>query len=200
MSATTALELMESSLNPGGVYRRSDFEEFTSNVDRNLAKLVKKGLFQKLQNGLYLCPKKTPFGLAFPDERELLSKFLNDDHFVVYGPSIFNSLGLGTTQLYDKKVVFNRKRHGKMKLGKRTYFFHRWREAPKSLSKEFLLVEMLNRLNELAEDHSMVMENVEKKLHEFNTMKLYNALNRFGTNSTQNKLRPLLEERKNVST
>ena len=72
---------------------------------------------------------------------------------------MFNSLGLGTTQLYDKKIVFNRKRHGEMKLGNRTYFFHRWREAPKSLSREFLLVEMLNRINELAEDH-----NIESKL------------------------------------
>lgn len=116
----------------------------TSNVDRNLKAMVKGGFLKKLQNGLYLCPKMTPFGEAMPDENELLKKFLNDDHFVVYGPSMFNSLGLGTTQLYDKRVVFNRKRHGEMELAGRKYYFYHLREAPKSLSKEFLLVEMFN--------------------------------------------------------
>ncbi|MCK5882644.1 MAG: hypothetical protein KAG61_03060 [Bacteriovoracaceae bacterium] len=195
MEKLPALDTIRKSLSPGGVYRRSDFEDMTSNVDRNLATLVEEKVLRKLQNGLYLCPKKTPFGEAPPSENELLSKFLNDDHFVVYGPTMFNSLGLGTTQVYDKRIVFNRKRHGEMKLGDRTYFFHRWREAPKSLSKEFLLVEMVNRLKELAEDRDLILKNLQTKLHEFSSMKLYNALNRFGTKSTQKKLRPLLEKR-----
>ena len=199
MKRQTTLNRMKESLLEGAVYRRSDFTDLSSNVDRNLAKLVKVGALRKLQNGLYLCPKKTPFGESTPDENELLEKFLNDDHFVVYGPSMFNRLGLGTTQLYDKKVVFNRKRHGEMKLGSRSYYFYRWREAPKKLSKEFLLVEMFNRLNELAEDQEMVVNNFKKKVGDFNLMKLYKALNRFGTKSTQLKLRPILEESKLVS-
>jgi len=198
MKTQTDLDKMKQFLASGKVYRRSDFTDMTSNVDRNLKALVDEGALKKLQNGLYLAPKKTPFGEAMPDEDELLSKFLNDDHFVVYGPSMFNSLGLGTTQLYDKRVVFNRKRHGEMKLGDRKYHFYRWREAPKSLSKEFLLVEMFNKLNELAEDHGEVVNKLKKKLGEFNSAKLYNALNRFGTKSAQKKLRPLLEENKNV--
>lgn len=200
MKRQTSLGKMQEGLQKGAVYRRSDFTDMTSNVDRNLAKLVESGALRKLQNGLYLCPKKTPFGESMPDENELLGKFLNDDHFVVYGLSMFNSLGLGTTQLYDKKVVFNRKRHGEMKLGGRSYYFYRWREAPKKLSKEFLLVEMFNRLNELAEDQEMVVMNLKNKVGDFNLMKLYKALSRFGTKSAQKKLRPLLEESKLVST
>ena len=199
MKRQTTFNKMKKLLLEGAVYRRSDFTGMTSNVDRNLAKLIEVGALKKLQNGLYLCPKKTPFGESLPDENELLEKFLNDDHFVVYGPSMFNSLGLGTTQLYDKKVVFNRKRHGEMKIGGRSYYFYRWREAPKKLYKEFLLVEMFNRLNELAEDQEMVVINFKKKVGEFNLMKLYKALSRFGTKSTQKKLRPLLEESKLVS-
>ncbi len=198
MRAKTDLDNMKKHIVCGKVYRRSDFTSMTSNVDRNLKTLVEQGVIKKLQNGLYLCPKKTPFGELLPNEEDLIRKFLNDDHYVVYGPSQFNSLGLGTTQLYDKRVVFNRKRHGEIVLGDRKYFFYRWREAPKSLSKEFLLVEMFNKLNELAEDQAEVIKNLKHKLSEFNSAKLYNALNRFGTKSTQKKLRTILEENKNV--
>lgn len=183
---------MMSILIPGQVYKRSDFIKLSSNVDRNLALLVKKDLLKKVQNGLYVCPKKTAFGEAPPDENELILKFLNDDHFVVYGPSQFNSLGLGTTQLYNKKVVFNRKRHGEMELGGRRYFFHKWREAPKSLSKEFLLVEMMNRLDELAENRQDILDRLKDKLKSFNINKLRYALNHFGTLSAQKKLGPLM--------
>lgn len=194
MKSFTVLDKMANSLVEGKVYRRSDFTDMTSNVDRNLKELVVSGRLKKLQNGLYLCPKKTPFGEGLPNENDLLEKFLDDDHFVVYGPSMFNSLGFGTTQLYDKKVVFNRKRHGEMSLGGRTYTFYRWKEAPKKLSKEFLLVEMLNKLNDLAEDQESVLKNVKSKLNDFNSLKLHNALNRFGTKSTQKKLKNLLKE------
>lgn len=194
MRTVTALDKMTEQLVDGRVYRRSDFTEVSSNVDRNLKELVDKGVLKKLQNGLYLRPRSTPFGEALPDEEDLLSKFLDDDHFVVYGPSMFNSLGLGTTQLYNKKVVFNRKRHGEMNLGGRTYSFYRWKEAPKVLSKEFLLVEMFNKFDELAEDQNVVVTNLKKKFNEFNLRKLQNALCRFGTKSTQKKLKALLKE------
>lgn len=194
MRLGTALDRMSKQLVDGRVYRRSDFLEVSSNVDRNLQELVSRGALKKLQNGLYLRPRSTPFGESLPDEDELLSKFLDDDHFVVYGPSMFNSLGLGTTQLYNKKVVFNRKRHGEMNLGGRTYTFYRWKEAPKTLSKEFLLVEMFNKFDELAEDQNVVVANLKKKFSEFNLRKLQSALNRFGTKSTQKKLKALLKE------
>ncbi len=198
MRAQAGLDKMKQFLTSGKVYRRSDFLGMTSSVDRSLKALVGAGFLKKLQHGLYLAPKQTIFGEAMPDEEELLKKFLNDDHFVVYGPSRFNALGLGTTQLYNKRVVFNRKRHGAMRLGDRSYDFYRWREAPKVLSKEFLLVEMFNKFSELAEDYDAVVNNLKAKLSEFNSAKLHNALNRFGTRSAQKKLRPLLEENKNV--
>jgi hypothetical protein len=194
MKPETVLEKMSKLLVQGRVYRRSDFTSVSSNVDRNLKELVNRGELTKLQNGLYLRPRKTPFGEALADEDELLQKFLDDDHFVVYGPSMFNSLGLGTTQLYNEKVVFNRKRHGVMSLGGRTYTFYRWKEAPKKLSKEFLLVEMFNRLDDLSENKDLVVSNLKKKLSEFNLLKLNNSLNRFGTKSTQKKLKSLIRE------
>lgn len=193
MNTTTAEQWIKNTLSPEGVCRRSDLLNI-SNKDRLLKKLLTENVLKKVQNGLYFFPKKTVFGQSLPDTKKLLKKFLNDDHFVVYNLSQFNSLGLGTTQLYDTQIVFNRKRSGKIKLAGCTYIFYRWREAPKSLSKEFLLVELFNKANYLSEDFEKILKNLEQKLIEFNKKKLLKFLDHFGTKSTQNKLYPLLSK------
>jgi hypothetical protein len=189
-----ALERMKRHLVPGQAYRRSELAALSSNVDRNLQSLVSEGFLKKLSTGLYLAPKKTAFGDALPEENSLLETFLNDDHFVVYSPSQFNSLGLGSTQLYNTRIVFNRKRTGELSVGGRTYSFKLWREAPKALSEEFLVVELLNRINELAEDREALLAKLREKLPTFNKAKLHNAANRFGTLSAQKKLKALFQD------
>jgi len=199
MRPALALEKMKSKLEPGKVYRRSCFTEMSSNLDRNLAALVRDGNLKRISKGLYLVPKQTTFGEALPEQQSLLTNFLNDDHFVVFSLNEFNALGLGTTQLYNETVVFNRKRVGEFTLGGRTYYFHRWREAPKKLSLEFLVVQLLNRLNSLAEDRNTVLKNLKKKLASYNTRKLsYNA-DHYGTVSTHKLLKEMLEELKESS-
>ncbi len=189
-----ALDRVKKHLVAGQVYRRSELAAFSTNVDRTLQSLVKEGLLKKLSTGLYLAPKKTVFGDALPDENSLLETFLNDDHFVVYSPSQFNSLGLGSTQLYNSRIVFNRKRTGELTVGGRPYSFKLWREAPKALSEEFLVVEFLNRINELAEDRETLLERLKEKLPTFNRAKLNNAASRFGTLSAQKKLKTLMQD------
>lgn len=188
------LDRIKKSLVPGRTYRRSDLAELSSNVDRHLHSLVSEGLLKKLSTGLYAAPKTTAFGDAPPEEYSLLKTFLKDDHFVVYGPSQFNTLGLGSTQLYNTRVVFNRKRTGDIVVGGRNYTFKLWREAPKTLTKEFLVVEFLNRLSELAEDRNLLLENLRTKLSEMDIAKLNRAVKRFGTMSTQKKLKSLLQD------
>ena len=192
MRQTKTLTKLKASLVPGQVYRRANLAALSTNVDRHLAKLVADGQLIKLSQGLYAAPRTTAFGEAPPEAPSLLRSFLKDDHFVVYGPSQFNALGLGTTQLYNRVTVFNRKRVGEFTLGGRVYTFHRWREAPKNLTPEFLVVELLNRLNELAEDRDQVLVNLKTKLHEFNRRKLVLAASRYGTLSTQKKLEVMM--------
>ena len=188
-----ALDRVKKHLVPGRTYRRSDLAELSSNVDRHLQALVAEGHLKKLSTGLYAVPKPTAFGDALPAEESLLRAFLKDDHFVVYSPSQFNTLGLGSTQLYNTRVVFNRKRTGDLVVGGRNYTFHLWREAPKTLTKEFLVVELLNRLNELAEDRNSILENLRTKLSEMDTSKLNRAMKRFGTMAAQKTLKGLLQ-------
>ncbi|MDE3270190.1 MAG: DUF6088 family protein [Pseudomonadota bacterium] len=199
MRRETSLQAMINVLEPGGVYRRADFDPLSSNVDRNLAQLVKENVLEKICRGIYLHPHQTTFGQAMPEEKKLLRKFLDDDNFVVYSPCMFNSLGFGTTQLYDKVIVLNKKRHGKIAIGGRTFFFHRQRNVPRTMTKEFLMVEMLNRFNELAEDKSMTMNIMQKKLHQFNPRRLKNTASRFGKKSTQARVKKLLRENHSVS-
>ncbi|MGZ3745451.1 MAG: hypothetical protein ACXWRA_16755 [Pseudobdellovibrionaceae bacterium] len=191
---------MRNHLVPGHSYRRSDLAAFTSNVDRHLQTLVSEGSLKKLSPGLYLAPKATVFGESLPDEHSLLRTFLKDDHFVVYSLSQFNSLGLGSTQLYNTRVVFNRKRTGERTVGGRTYVFRLWREAPKSLSQEFLVIELLNRLSELAEDRDLLLENLKSKISEFNLIKLSRDVKRFGTLSAQKRFKELLRTTVKVNT
>lgn len=194
MRALTTLEQLKAKLVSGQSYRRSDLERFSSNASRHLALLLREGVLKKVAHGLYAAvSQSTVFGEPPPDEYSLLRAFLKDDHFVVYSPSQFNTLGLGTTQLYNRRIVFNRKRVGELSLGQRSYTFHRWREAPKKLTREFLIVECLNRLNELAEDRIQMLETLKQNLSQFNPMRLKYAALHYGTLSTQKRLKQLLD-------
>jgi hypothetical protein len=194
MKRSKTLNGLRSRLMPGQVYRRSDFVGQSTNVDRHLAALVTEGSLKKLARGLYVAPKQTSFGEGAPNEESLLESFLKDDHFVVYSFNQFNALGLGTTQLYNRRVVFNRKRVGEFSMGGRKYVFHRWREAPRKLTQEFLVVELLNRLDDLAEDRNQVLEKLKAKLQHFDSKSLKFHVAHFGTMACQNRYKALTTE------
>src|SRR5271155_845294 len=108
----STLEELRRHLRPGRVYRREDLLPWSRSVDRHLKELTVDGTLQKLRTGLYYSPRKFEFGEAPADEHELVKAFLKTDRFVVTSPNAYNQLGLGTTQLYNKRVVYNQKRHG----------------------------------------------------------------------------------------
>lgn len=85
----------------GRVFRRKDLVDQLPSVDRELALAVKAGTVRKAAQGLYYVPQRTPFGDAPPSEEALVEKFLDDRHFLMFNPSCYNALGLGTTQLYS---------------------------------------------------------------------------------------------------
>src|SRR5260370_14066709 len=147
----TRLEELKRRLKPGRVYRRAALADWSNAVDRHLKQLVSDGTLTKLAGGLYLYPKQTVFGKAPPEDAALVSTFLQDHRFLLASPNAYNSLGVGTTQLYDKTVVYNHKRHGDFLLGGRKFDFRLKPAFPKSLSKEFLLVDLVNNLDRLAE-------------------------------------------------
>jgi hypothetical protein len=171
----------------GQVYRRKDLVDYFPSVDRELGRFVQEGKLCKASQGLYYVPKKTPFGAAPPAEQALVAKFLEDDRFLLFNPSSYNSLGLGTTQLYNTTVVYNHKRHGKFKLAGMEFDFREKPSfpRPKQVNREFLLVDMLNNLDQLAEDHEKVLQRVQAKLPTFDAVRLQKAVKAYGSARTR---------------
>jgi hypothetical protein len=92
---------------------------------------------------------------------------------------------VGTTQLYDKTVVYNHKRHGEYALGGRKFDFRVKPAFPRKLSREFLLVDLVNNLDQLAESRKEVLERVEKQAVSANRPRLLRAARHYGNVRTK---------------
>ena len=177
----------------GKVFRRKDLTDQIPSIDRELALAVKAGAVCKAARGLYYVPRKTPFGAVSPSEEALVEKFLDDRHFLMFNPSCYNALGLGTTQLYSKTVVYNHKRHGKFALAGFEFDFRDKPRFPsrKQVNREYLLVDMLNNLTDLAEDPETVLSNLRRKLDTFDADRLEKMLADYGSARTRRVFRQL---------
>jgi hypothetical protein len=117
---------------------------------------------------------------------------LKDDEFLLTSPNVYNSLGVGTTQLYNTRVVYNHKRHGKFILGNQEFDFRAKHRFPTSVTPEFLLVDLVNNLDNLAEEKGKVLENVARKAPSMNKAALKKAASKYGTISTKKFFAPLV--------
>jgi hypothetical protein len=176
-------------LRAGHVYRREDLAFLSNAIDRHLSELVAMGRLQKLAQGLYYAPKQSSFGPLPPADDQVVKGFLRDKEFLVFSPSSYNTVGLGTTQLYNRTLVYNHKRHGVFQLGNRQFDFRVKPRFPKKLSREFLYVDLLNNLGELAEDRDVVLIQARSKLSSFDLRRLQDAVESYGNMVTRKRLR-----------
>ena len=181
----TKMNQLKRLLEPGGVYRREELACWSNAVDRHLRQLVEDGTLTKLSGGLYACQKQTVFGKAPAEEHVVVGSFLRDDRFLMASPNVYNGLGVGTTQLYDQTVVYNHKRHGRFSLGGRTFEFRVRHAFPKKLSKEFLLVDLVNNLDRLAESKEEVLARVRNRAVELDAKRLRQAVSNYGNVRTR---------------
>lgn len=194
-----ALEQFKTHLTEGEVYRRSQLQRWSKAVDRHLKLLVMHGFLQKMSQGLYYYPKKASFGEVPADDKELVRSFLKSDEFLLTTPNLYNSLGFGTAQLYNKRVVYNHKRHGRFLLGGREFDFRLKHKFPAQLTKEFLLVDLLNNLDELAEDRGEVLEKFKQKLQELKNENFLNTLNNYAGERTKKLFNSFLNNEAHAS-
>ena len=176
---------LKGKLEPGSVYQRKGLARWSNAIDRHLKQLLDDGTLVKLSQGLYYCPKKTAFGNAPPDEKVMIKAFLNDDRFLLTSPNVYNALGVGATQLYNQMVVYNHKRHGQLSLGNRTFDFRKKSFFPLEPNREFLLVDLVNSVDRLAEDKDSLLAEVKKKLPSFEQTALADAVRKFGGVATK---------------
>lgn len=189
------LPALKKHLKPGRVYRRNELAQWSNAVDRHLSILVNEGALQKVSPGVYYYPKESVFGKQPPEETELVRTFLKDDRFLLISPNAYNNLGVGTTQLYNKIIVYNHKRHGAFKLGNRTFHFQMKHHFPNTLSKEFLLVDLVNNLGELAENPNQILKNVAAKVPLMDHKKLLYSVKEYGNIKAKKIFSPLLNEK-----
>ncbi|WP_257624534.1 hypothetical protein [Variovorax boronicumulans] len=192
-SPQSAVERLAGQLRGGRVYRREDLARLSTAVDRHLRELVAAGKLKKLAQGLYLAPKQSSYGPLPPADEEVVGGFLRDKDFLVFSPSAYNAVGLGTTQLYNRTLVYNRKRHGVFRLGNRQFDFRVKPRFPRKLTPEFLYVDLLNNLDELAEDRDAVLRQARGKLPSFDADRLRRATDNFGSVATRKRLREWMD-------
>ena len=181
----SVLQELKKHLNPGQVYRRGDLAQWSTAVDRHLKWLLAEGILQKLARGLYYCPAKASFGPVPPEDGKLVRAFLKSDEFLLTSPNLYNSLGVGTTQLYNKRLVYNHNRHGRYTLAGKVFEFRKKQKFPKVLSKEFLLVDLLNNLHELAEDREAVLQSVKRKMLKKSKSRMKRVVNTYAGERTK---------------
>src|SRR5690606_35820021 len=95
-------------------------------------------------------------------------------------PNAYNALEVGTTQLYNKRVVYNHKRHGEFDLGGRQIFFHMKPKFPKNLRPEFFMVDSVNNLDGFAEVEVMVVSTAREKASKLDLSKLKRTVSAYG--------------------
>jgi len=179
------LEKLRRHLRPGQVYRREHLAQWSNAVDRHLRQLVNDGTLTKLAPGLYSFPRETAFGKTPAEDDKLVKTFLKDHRFLLASPNAYNRLGVGTTQLYDKTVVYNHKRHGHFSLGGRTFEFRMKSSFPRTLSSEFLLVDLVNNLDRLAESKEEVLARVRERVASYDVSRLQRAARDYGSVRTK---------------
>jgi len=191
----TKLDELKRYLKPGHAYRRADLRHWSKSVDRHLKQLVEQGVLKKLSGGLYACSKETAFGRAPASDKDVVGAFLKENRFLLASPNAYNSLGLGTTQLYDRTVVYNHKRHGDFQLGSRMFAFRMKPRFPKNLTEECLLVDLVNNLDQLAEPRDTVLKRVTQRAATSDKSRLHHAIREYGSERTKKFFERALEER-----
>ena len=172
-------------INQGEVYRRSDLEYYSTAIDRQLAQLIKGGQLVKLNQGLYYAPMQSKFGVVPPDDHLLVERFLKDEDFLLISPNAFNTLGLGLTQLYNTMWVYNHKRKGEFILNGKSFDFKLKNSFPQKITREYLLVDLLNNFESLAEDKKSIVDSLTRNVLSFNMDALMKATQQYGNGTAK---------------
>jgi len=180
-----AASTLSKKLRAGSVYRREELVYISKAVDRHLIQLQDKKRLQKLAQGLYYVPRTSVYGILPPKDEALVKAFLRDKNFLVFSPSSYNTLHMGSNQLYNKTIVYNHKRHGIFTFGKRVFDFRMRPCFPKTLSPEFLFVDLLNNIDEFAEEKDEIFLRAQQRVKEFDSKKLQYALSKYANMSTK---------------
>jgi hypothetical protein len=187
-SEKTIRTMSDLTLAPGRVYRSRDFLKQTSNPSRFAGKMVREGKLERLQEGLYLVPRKSRWGKLPVSRDELLRKWLagrKGVHWIVTGSSVWNSLGLGSTGVRARPLIYNKKRSGCFDLGGHKLELRRVPFPPQPPA-EWFVVDYLNNLRRTDGSLKAAVRGLRSGIQSrrFDLKKTVALAKRFGTKAT----------------
>lgn len=182
---------MLKSMRAGKIYRQFELQAKWPNASHDLATLVKEGHVEKVSSGLYYKPSRTKYGSVAPKDEELVRSFLQDDDFLLVDVNSYTSLVGGLTQLSMGYKVLNKRRHGSFNLAGFHFDFRVRRAYPKKVTKEFLLVDLLDNIKEV-EDGTPIEEKLAPRLKEYDPNLLLRTASLYGNRSTEKLLERVL--------
>jgi hypothetical protein len=128
------------------------------------------------------CPPA--FGIPLPNDNALVRILLND-RFLMASPNVYSTLGVDTAGLYINTVVYNRKRHCNLSPGGHMFHFRRKLSLPKKLSREFLLVDLVNNSASLALSQEKILARITADVALYDAWRLQRAARDYGNTSTK---------------
>lgn len=146
-------------LTPGVVYRTAHLARWGANPTRLARRLEGEGRLQRVFQGLFYAPVQSRFGAVPPSDEALLTAFFDGSPWLLTGPPRWNALGLGSTQLFARPLVYNTKRTGTVKLGRKTFELRRV-AFPTEPSAEWFAIDLLRN----AERVGLAADELEESL------------------------------------
>ena len=182
-------------LKPGSVYRTAALRRWGDNPTRLATRLEREGRLQRLGHGLFYAPKKTRFGTTPPTDDALLDAFLDGTPYVVSGPPLWNALGLGTTGVAARRLVYNTKRSGSVTLAGRTFDLRRV-AFPEHVTPEWYVVDLLRNSDAAGVDRNDLLQKLAVALERgrFDEDELLGAAQRFGLRDDTRAVRRAIQQ------
>ena len=173
----------------GRVYRTRDLKKLSSNPTRLAQNLVQEGKLRKLRNGLFYVPKKGTFGDVPPSEDAILKALFGSNSYLKTGPSVWNSLGLGTTAVEAIPLIYNKSKTGLEQIGRKKFEFRRVR-FPRKPSKEFFVVDLLQNLDRAGADPGEMKQALGQALRNgrFDGPTLLEMAEKYGSKSVEHTI------------
>lgn len=182
-------------LTPGQVFRTATLRRWGQNPTRLAQRLEREGRVQRLGHGLLYVPRVTKFGVAPPGEEALLDALLDGTPHLVTGPPRWNALGLGSTALHVRPLVYNTKRTGTFTLAGRTFELRRV-AFPREVTAEWFVVDLLHNADSVGQDRADLARHLASALRRgrFDGTKLLDMADQFGTRAERDIVRQAVRE------
>jgi hypothetical protein len=140
----------------------------------------------QVARGLFAAPRSTRFGPAPPTDKALMDAFLEGSPYVFTGSDFWNALGLGTTAVHAKTLVYNTKRSGELRLGGRPFVLRRV-TFPESPPAEWYIIDLFEHAGQAATSPDQLAVSLERALRvgRFDREQLKAMSSRYGSRRTQ---------------